>query len=34
VFRSPSETLTSEAVDVSVKQVIDAAQQQGFKLRE
>jgi phenylalanyl-tRNA synthetase beta chain len=34
VFRSPNETLTSEAVDASVKKVIDAAQQQGFKLRE
>jgi phenylalanyl-tRNA synthetase beta chain len=34
VFRSPSETLTSEAVDASVKKVIDAAQQKGFKLRE
>jgi phenylalanyl-tRNA synthetase beta chain len=34
VFRSPSETLTSEAVDASVKRVIDAAQQQGFRLRE
>jgi phenylalanyl-tRNA synthetase beta chain len=34
VFRSPAETLTSEAVDASVKKVIDAAQQKGFKLRE
>jgi phenylalanyl-tRNA synthetase beta chain len=34
VFRSATETLTSEAVDASVKKVIDAAQQKGFKLRE
>lgn len=34
VFRSPSETLTSEAVDASVKKVIDAATKQGYKLRE
>jgi len=34
VFRSANETLTNEAVDASVKNVIDAAQKQGFKLRE
>lgn len=34
VFRSASETLTSEAVDASVKKVIDAATKQGYKLRE
>ena len=34
VFRSPDQTLTNEAVDASVKKVIDAAQANGFKLRE
>jgi phenylalanyl-tRNA synthetase beta chain len=34
VFRSSEQTLTSEAVDASVKQVIDAAQQHGYRLRE
>ncbi len=33
VFRSSSETLTSEAVDASVARVIQAAQQQGFAIR-
>jgi phenylalanyl-tRNA synthetase beta chain len=34
VFRSSEQTLTNEAVDASVKKVIDAAQQQGFTLRQ
>jgi phenylalanyl-tRNA synthetase beta chain len=34
VFRSASDTLTSQAVDESVKKVVDAAQRQGFKLRD
>jgi phenylalanyl-tRNA synthetase beta chain len=34
VFRAADQTLTSEAVDASVKKVIDAAQQQGFELRQ
>jgi phenylalanyl-tRNA synthetase beta chain len=34
VFRAADQTLTNEAVDASVKKVIDAAQQQGFTLRQ
>jgi phenylalanyl-tRNA synthetase beta chain len=34
VFRSPTETLTSESVDASVKKVIDAAHARGYKLRD
>jgi phenylalanyl-tRNA synthetase beta chain len=33
VFRSPTETLTSEGVDASVARVIDVAKQQGWQQR-
>jgi len=33
VFRSPTETLTSEGVDASVQRVIEAARQQGWQQR-
>lgn len=34
LFRSPNETLTSQAVDAAVKKVTDAAERDGFKLRD